>query len=444
MPKPTDEHSAPSHAGTLRTLSRDEHGISRKDISDAAIRVMQQLIKAGFQAHLVGGGVRDLLLGGHPKDFDVATDASPEQVKNLFRSARIVGRRFRIVHVRYGREVIEVTTFRGHHDQDELEKHQSHRNAAGMLLRDNVYGNMEEDALRRDLTVNAIYYSLDGFAVHDYVGGIEDLRAGLIRMIGDPETRYREDPVRMLRVARFAAKLDFDIEASTAAPLTELAHMIGHVPAARLFDEVLKLFQGGKAVKTFALLRQFGLFEPLFPATEQVLANGVFRERSAKLIDSALANTDRRLQQGKSVTPAFIYAAFCWPVVEEAMHLRTEAGDKPMDAFHTAATQCLNQQLQHTAIPRRFSQPMREIWELQLRLPRHSGKRAQRLRAHPRFRAAYDFLLLREASGVDLDGLGQWWTDYQKEHPAPPPESDAAERPQTRRRPRRRNRSGNR
>src|SRR5690554_3222090 len=250
----------------LRVIPRDQHKVSRRDISQAALRIMKRLDEAGFSAFLVGGGVRDLLLGGHPKDFDVATDAKPEEIKRLFRGARIIGRRFQIVHVRIGREIIEVTTFRGHHDEA--------RSADGMLLRDNVYGTIETDAVRRDFTVNALYYNAQDFAVYDYTGGLEDLKRRQLRIIGDPVTRYKEDPVRMLRAVRFAAKLGFSIEPKTADPIFELGHLLRNIPAARLFEEVLKLFLGGSATATFTLMREYQLLTYLFPGTEAALEAG--------------------------------------------------------------------------------------------------------------------------------------------------------------------------
>jgi len=309
-------------------------------ISDSALKVIHRLNQSGHEAYLVGGGVRDILLGGDPKDFDVATDATPEQVRGLFRNSRIIGRRFRIVHVRFGREVIEVTTFRGSHDaptsQSNPKGKHSARNEAGMLLRDNVYGSIDEDAMRRDLSINALYYSSRDFAIYDFVGGIEDLERRLIRVIGDPETRYREDPVRMLRVVRFAAKLDFDIEATTEAPLRELAPLLSDIAAARMFDEVLKLFMGGRALQTYALMQRYGLFAPLFPATQRLLDEEC--PETQELIHQGLANTDARIAAGKPVTPAFLYAVLLWPVVKKLHNEVLEDGVPPIPALHQAAS----------------------------------------------------------------------------------------------------------
>ncbi|ROT96000.1 polynucleotide adenylyltransferase PcnB [Marinobacter sp. R17] len=393
-----------------QVIPRDQHSVSRTLISDPAKKVLNRLNKAGFEAYLVGGGVRDILLDGHPKDFDVATNATPEEVRDLFRNSRMIGRRFRIVHVLFGREVIEVTTFRGNAteaDSDDDDERRS--NEHGLLLRDNVYGTMEEDALRRDFTINALYYSMEDFSVIDFTGGAADLRERRLSLIGDPETRYREDPVRMLRAIRFAAKLDFSLAPETEAPIRELAPLLTHIPPARLFDEVLKLFSAGYGATTYDLLQAYGLFAPLFPATAVAIEHG----EPDGVIRRALENTDRRINQGKSVTPYFMYAALIWPALQAEWKRRQDQGEAAQPALHAAIARVIGQQVQATAIPRRFSGPMKEIWELQMRLPRRNGKRAFATLEHPRFRAAYDFLLVREAAGEDTEGLGQWWTDFQ-------------------------------
>lgn len=388
-------------------IPRDQHTISRKNISSAAIKIIKQLEDAGFAAYLVGGGVRDLLLGGHPKDFDVATNATPEEVRRQFRSARIVGRRFQIVHVRMGREVIEVTTFRGHHEDSS--QHAS-RSEDGMLLRDNVYGTLETDAMRRDFTVNALYYTLKDFSVIDYCDGMSDLKNRTLRMIGDPATRYKEDPVRILRALRFAAKLGFSLESKTAKPIRELGALLLNVSDARLFEEVLKLFLSGSATATFSLMRDYDLLTHLFPGTDKALKVG--NAIDANLIEHCMANTDKRIRSGKTVTPAFIYAALLWPSLQQQFKLLSSQMS-PTQAWAQAAQNTVNLQLTRTAIPKRFLIPMREIWDLQHRLPNRLGLRALRTLDHPRFRAAYDFLLMREAAGEALDGLGVWWTNYQ-------------------------------
>ena len=405
-------------------IPRDGHPVSRKNISDSALTVMSRLRSGGFQAFLVGGAVRDLLLGNHPKDFDVATDATPEEVHELFRNSRVIGRRFRIVHVRFGREIIEVTTFRGHHDNgiddddDEESAQQSGNNHSkqsdsGMLLRDNVFGSLEEDAVRRDFTVNALYYCSSDFCVYDYVDGLADLEQHQIRIIGDAEQRYREDPVRMLRAIRFAAKLNFSIAPQTAAPIPELGYMLEAVPAARLFDEMLKLFMTGHALSTFQLLCEYGLLEHLFPATATEMEHSTYAQ---PLIEAAMRSTDRRIAEEMPVTPAFVLAALLWEPALQMRYDLEDSGQEPMPAIQEAGQTIISEQLHHIAIPRRFTGPMREIWEFQLRL-QNRGNKAVSLLSHRRFRAAYDFLLLREEAGEDLDGLGQFWTELQEKHP---------------------------
>ncbi|WP_375177727.1 polynucleotide adenylyltransferase PcnB [Marinobacter mobilis] len=394
-----------------RDIPRDEHNVSRTSISDPAKKVLHRLNKAGFEAYLVGGGVRDILLDGKPKDFDVATSATPEEVHALFRNSRLIGRRFRIVHVLFGREVIEVTTFRGNatDNTDDSASDQRKTSEHGLLLRDNVYGSMEEDALRRDFTINALYYCIRDFTVIDFAGGVDDLNNRQLRLIGDPETRYREDPVRMLRAIRFAAKLDFAIEPATEAPIRELAPLLTHIPAARLFDEVLKLFTAGHGEATYDLLQRYDLLAPLFPDTVRALNAG----EPDELIRQALRNTDARIRQGKSVTPYFLFAAMLWPALQAEWRKRQDQGEPIQPALHQAIAKVIGRQIQATSIPKRFSGPMKEIWELQMRLPRRQGKRALTTMEHPRFRAAYDFLLVRENAGELEPGLGQWWTEFQ-------------------------------
>ncbi|MEH6626789.1 MAG: polynucleotide adenylyltransferase PcnB [Motiliproteus sp.] len=403
----------------LKIIPRDEHPLSRKDLSDSALKVLYRLKDAGYESYLVGGCVRDTLLGKHPKDFDVSTEATPEEVHELFRNSRLIGRRFRLVHVRFGREIIEVATFRAAHDSQPNSQEQHGKQAeSGMILRDNVYGTVHNDALRRDFTINALYYSINDFSIHDHANGIRDLENKTLQMIGDPESRYREDPVRMLRAIRFAAKLEFTMSADTEAPVKKLAPMLADIPAARLFDEVLKLFLSGHAVTTFYLLREFGLFAPLFPQAAHVLDresnNPNDNPVAEALIVKVLANTDKRIKRGKSVTPAFFYAALLWyPLQDRIIKLRKK-GLPPIPAMHQAAQEVIQEQSKSTSIPRRFGTPMREIWDMQQRLPRRFGRRAEQVFQHPRFRAGYDFLLMREASGEHLEDLGSWWTKYQQ------------------------------
>jgi poly(A) polymerase len=415
-------------------IPRSAHNVSRTSISPNALKVLYRLKDAGYQAHLVGGGVRDLLLGREPKDFDIATDAHPEKVRELFRNCRLIGRRFRLAHVMFGREIIEVATFRAFQDAGQDTAGQ-HVDADGRIVRDNAYGTIEEDAFRRDFTVNALYYNIADFSIIDYVGGVADIEAGKLRLIGDPETRYREDPVRMLRAVRFATKLGFRLEPHTEAHLTRLAPLLADIPPARLFDEMLKLFMGGAALANFEMLRHYNLFEQLFPFTERSLAHEE-NNFPLTLVNHGMANTDARVEQGKPVTPAFLFAIFLWePVRERAARLQAE-GQQPALAMQHASAEIIAEQATIMATPRRFSLPMREIWMLQLRLEQKGGRRSQRVMAHPRFRAAYDFLLLRCASGEVPEEIGAWWTAAQELQVEP------SETPATvtrrRRRPRRR------
>jgi poly(A) polymerase len=395
--------------------------------------VLYRLRAAGYEAHLVGGGVRDLLLGREPKDFDVATDARPEQVREVFRNCRLIGRRFRLAHVHFGSEIVEVATFRAGHDTvDEGESAEAnHQNDEGMLLRDNVYGNIEQDALRRDFSINALYYNIADFSIVDYAGGVADLESGLLRMLGDPETRYREDPVRMLRAVRFAAKLGFRLSPETEAPIADLAPLLAEVPSARLFDEVLKMFLAGTAVACFEKLRQYGLFAQLFPETDARLAS-LEHQFPLTLVLKGLENTDLRVQADRPVTPAFLFGVLLWEPVRHLAHQLQAEGESPTSAIQRAGGRLVAQQVERVALPRRFSTPMQEIWGLQPRFLHTRGKRPQRLLAHPRFRAAYDFLLLRAESGEADPELAAWWTALQAsaggEVPAPPPETEAEPR----------------
>ena len=403
-----------------RLIPEEVHQIPCRHLNDAAMKTAYHLLDEGYEGYLVGGCIRDLLLDKRPKDFDVATNATPEQAHELFRRSRLIGRRFKLLHVRWGRELIEVATFRASHDSQPTNNddgQHGRQNDSGLILRDNVYGTIEEDALRRDFTVNALYYCPQDHCVYDFANGYSDLQNRTLRMIGDPEARYREDPVRMLRAARFAAKLDFDIEPATEEPIARLAHLLDDIAPARLFDEALKIFQSGHGVESFHQFRKHDLMQQLFRQTVESLENPGDDPVEA-LVLNALTNTDRRLQQGKSVTPAFLFAAFLWyPMVRLMAQLQRDEGLPPVPAMHEAANRVIGEQIRQTAIPRRFSTPIREIWELQFRLPRRQGKRAERLLEHPRFRAAYDLLILRENSGEDLKGLGQWWTDYQAQNP---------------------------
>lgn len=409
-------------------IARADHSISRADISDNALKVLYRLNKAGYKAFLVGGGVRDLLLGLKPKDFDICTDATPEQVYALFRNCRLVGRRFRLAHILFGRDVVEVATFRGHHAPDERDgvddeeqappSKASKRHESGMILRDNVYGTIEEDAERRDFTVNALYYNIADFSVWEFADGLSDLQARRLRLIGDPATRYREDPVRMLRAVRFATKLDMTLSKEAAAPIAELAALLGQIPPARLFEEFQKLFMAGHAVGNYRMLRQFGLFQQLFPLLNPVLTSKG-DSVDERFIEAAFANTDARVKNDQRITPAFLFAALLWPVLQRRIReLTTQGGLAFGDALNVASSDLLDDQQRSVALPRRFGAIVREIWLMQYRLPKRSGARAAKLLIDPRFRAAYDFLLLRGlVEGGDTAALAEWWTHYQQTPP---------------------------
>jgi len=398
-------------------IPRAGHNVSRADIADNALKVLYRLHNAGFKAHLVGGCVRDLLLSRHPKDFDVATDANPEQIKQLFDNCRLIGRRFRLAHILFGRDVVEVATFRGQSGLEDEENGDRLNTESGMILRDNVYGSIEEDVWRRDFTMNALYYDIADFSLIDYVNGMQDLRKRVIRLIGEPEQRYREDPVRMLRALRFAARLEFKIDPQTAAPIHDMGELLNHIPSARLFDEVLKLFHGGAARRTFDLLEQYGLLRYLFPATAECLESASF-PFARSLLENVLDNTDQRIHSGRSVTPAFLYAAFLWLPLLRRLKFKPGGSLPNVIEIQKAASHVLQRQVQSTAVPRRFTTVIREIWALQPRLQRYTGDRALGLLKHPRLRAAYDFLCLRGHSGEAVKERAEWWTELQQLSPA--------------------------
>jgi len=394
-------------AGPKATIiPRAEHSISRKQISPAALSVLNGLNEAGFDAYLVGGCVRDLLLGHEPKDFDVATNASPEEVNKVFRRSQLIGRRFKLVHVRFGREIIEVATFRA---PPQVEQHVD---GAGRIMRDNVYGTLEQDAWRRDFTINALYYNIRDFSIVDYTNGITDLRAGKIRLIGDVETRYREDPVRMLRALRFVGKLGLELDEETERLIPSLARLLSDIPAARLFDESLKLYLSGNAAVTHELLCKYQVFEHLFPQTDQFLHSEEDTYPRTVLMN-ALENTDDRIQEGKTITPAFLFAALLWEPVRRRWLENTERNIPLIPALQRAASDVISEQVKRVAVPKRFTVVTNDIWMLQPRLEQRAGKRAFRLLTHPKFRAGYDFLLLRTESGEQLTELADWWTQFQ-------------------------------
>jgi poly(A) polymerase len=386
-----------------RIIPRDQHTLSRKNISRGALRVLYGLHDGGYRACLVGGAVRDLLLGGHPKDFDVATNATPEEVKALFRNCRLIGRRFRLAHVVYGREIIEVATFRANVDDGsgDRELHEG-----GRVLRDNVYGTIEDDAVRRDFTANALYYAIEDFSVRDYTGGFEDVQNHVMKLIGDPEQRYREDPVRMLRAVRLAAKLGFHIDEASAAPLPVLAPLLRESAPARLFEECLKLFLSGHAVESFLGLERYGLLAVLLPESAAALKSnrsGALR----KMLLEGLRGTDERVANDEPVSPAFLFALLLWPAYCRALMALQAQGMHAAEAQRRAADRVTVHQLTTLALPRRFSLPMQEIWLLQSRFGQR--KRVPRMLAHPRFRAAFDFLVLRQfASAEHAEEIAFW------------------------------------
>ncbi len=394
---------------TLRIIPRDAHTISRKDISPNALRVLYRLRDAGFAGYLVGGAVRDLLVGGHPKDFDIATSATPDEVRQLFRNCRLIGRRFRLAHVVFGREIIEVATFRANVDDGsgDRELHEG-----GRLLRDNVFGTIEDDAVRRDFTANALYYAIDDFSVRDYTGGFEDVQNRVLKLIGDPEQRYREDPVRMLRAVRLAAKLGFHIDEATATPIAQLGGLLRESAPARLFEECLKLFLSGHAVNSFIALEHHGLLPALLPETAAALKSnrsGALRQ----MLLEGLRGTDARVAADEPVSPAFLFALLLWPAYCRALMALQAQGVHAADAQRRAADRVTVHQLTTVALPRRFSLPMQEIWLLQARFSQRQPKRVTRLLAHPRFRAAYDFLVLRQFASSEHAEEAAFWTHAQ-------------------------------
>ncbi len=390
----------------LVIIPRSEHKISRTMINPNALKVLYRLNTAGFTAFLVGGCVRDLLLDRQPKDFDIATNALPEEVRKLFRNCRLIGKRFRLAHIVFGKEIIEVATFRTHHKQGE-EKHG--RMEHGMIIRDNVYGTIEDDAWRRDFTINALYYNIADFSVLDYTGGIEDLKSTRLRMIGDPVLRFHEDPVRLLRAIRFVGKLNLSIHPETEAQIYALSNLLAHVSPARLFQEVLKFFQEGATLPTFKLLQKYALFKQLFPQTAEVLAH---HPETVKLLEAALADTDERTKAGKHLSPAFLFAVFLWqPVYIMVQKIITE-GLPTHVAYEKALKQVLRQQTESLTIPRRLIMSIQEICFLQHRLTCRYGSAPHRLLDHPRFRAAFDLLILRAGAGEDIQELSGWWVQF--------------------------------
>lgn len=394
-------------------LSRGEHGISRKNIDEHALKVLYRLHKAGYQACLVGGAVRDLLLGFKPKDFDVATDATPDEVNRLFRNCRLIGRRFRLAHVHFGRQVIEVATYRANHDFSQS----GEQDESGRIVRDNVFGELSDDVWRRDFTANALYYDISNFSVIDYVDGYKDIQEKRLCLIGDAEIRYREDPVRMLRAIRFSAKLGFEIDAASKVPIYELGNLLKDIPPARLYEEVLKLFHSGHAVRSFELLLEFDVLKYLFPEADKSIKKS---ETVKNMLFIAMTNTDERIRKDMRVTPAFLFAALLWHPVNSRVHQLMDNGMPYSVAIQKVATKTLSQQSSSVSLPKRFTSTMRDIWGLQTRFHYRAGKRAMSVLEHEKFRAGYDFLCIRVEAGEDNSegGLKRdsiWWTDIQKQ-----------------------------
>jgi poly(A) polymerase len=396
-----------------QVIKRNDHQMRLSDLSPNTQKVLRTLTDNNYHAYAVGGCVRDKLLGLEPKDFDVVTDATPEQIKACFRNCRLIGRRFRLAHITFGREIIEVATFRGHH-VDDAKDSLAKQNKDGQLVRDNIFGSIEEDAARRDFSFNAMYFDASNENILDFADGMHAIKTLNIEMIGDPITRFKEDPVRMLRAARFSVKLGMTIDAEMHSIIRSHAHLLANIPPARLFEEVSKLLLSGRGLKTFVLLQELGIFSILFPAIDGMLHDT--RGKEQQLISKMLKNTDERLANDLRITPAFLYATVLWyPMEERAQQLIFDTQISPFDASNIAAAEVIHRQVQRIMVPKRFTIPVREIWTLQHRLRRRFGKKPFQLLTHPRFRAAYDFLLIRgQVEGGDLLELAQWWTEFQE------------------------------
>jgi poly(A) polymerase len=390
---------SPSEA---QVIPREGHGIGRDRISYGSRKVCEMLQQRGFAAYVVGGAVRDLLLGLRPKDFDVATDASPEDVHKVFRRSRLIGRRFKLVHVLFGEEIVEVSTFRAR-VASETDEH-------GRVVRDNIYGTLEDDAIRRDFTINALYYDPANETILDYHNGMRDLQKKSVRIVGDARARYREDPIRMLRAVRFAAKAGFEIDERTRKPIRELAHLLENVPPSRVYEEMQKLLLSGHAATALAQLRREGLHHGLLPLLDVIFEQPM----GERFVQLALQETDSRIRAGKGVSPAFLFAALLWHEVLAAWKKDQAAGLRPIPALFKAMDGVLDIQTDKLAIPRRFTAVMKEIWALQPRFEQRAGRRPFALLVHEKFRAGYDFLVLRAASGEAPADLPQWWERFQR------------------------------
>ena len=395
---------------TPEIIPAEKYDISAENFSEAALQVVSDLQEAGYEAYLVGGCIRDALMGRKPKDFDVSTSASPEQVKRIFKGCRIIGRRFQIAHVRIKRELIEVSTFRANpHDKANASRNELREGEEGQLIRDNVFGTCDEDAWRRDFSINALYYNPTENVILDYMDSIGDIKNGVLRSIGDMEVRFTEDPVRMLRIIRFAAKFDFPLPVDAQELIHAKKQLISTVSAPRLFEEVLKLFHGGQAVKSFNMLREYGLFDLMFPFTAEYIVDG-----ELGMAERALTNTDTRIQEGKGVIPAFLFSCLLWDPVREDAHSLLDQGNTAAKAWRIAMMDALRDQSQYVSVPKRMADTVMEIWTLHFRLVSRKPRVIVQLMNHRRFRAAYDFMLIRASlSEVDQD-LADWWTKIQE------------------------------
>jgi poly(A) polymerase len=391
-------------------IPRNEHSISRKQLSPHALKILYRLNQAGYQAFLVGGCIRDLLLGITPKDFDIATQAHPEQVEKLFTNCRLIGRRFRLAHVYFKQEIIEVATFRS---QATTQTHHSAHNEHGMIVRDNVYGTLHDDAFRRDFTINALYYGVENFTVLDFTQGMQDLKKKTVRLIGEPKIRLQEDPVRILRAIRIAAKLKFKIDPKTAAPFKECLPLLSQISSSRIFDEVIKMFKSGQMLACYKLLVKHDAFHILFPETHRLCQK---HPQFEKFLIAAFDNTDKRIQAGKSTTPIFLFAVLLWLPLVVLLKTANLEEQSLLSFFHENHKTIFQKQHPHTQIPKFITEGIKEIWLSQFYLENLHPRFIWRTFTHPRFRAAYDFYLLRAEHGLANKEIAKWWTDFQKQN----------------------------
>ena len=406
-----------SHPKSVEILNRNQHNISRKDISSNALKVLYRLSAENYEAYLVGGCVRDLLLGQKPKDFDIVTDATPEEIKKIFSNCRLIGKRFRLAHILFGREIIEVATFRGHHSGNSI-KNISKKSEKGMLIRDNIFGDINEDSERRDFTINSLYYDIKTFSIRSSEHGLSDLKNRVIKLIGDPYTRYKEDPVRMLRAIRFSVKLNMSVSNETASPIKELVTLLNEIPGARLFDECNKLFHNGNGYKTYLSLREYNIFQQLFPHINNFLTED-HSSLTEKMIELSLISTDQRIKNQKRINPAFLYSCFLWyPLQAKLKEIKDDkdcASLSSHEQLQVAINWIIDKQIETISIPKRFTNTIRDIWYLQNKFLNRTPKRSFRLLEQPKFRAAFDFLEIRGIiEGGETKNLAKWWDIFQQ------------------------------